>query len=380
MCSLSLALLLLGVSPAEAVKVTLEKEPVLSDSGELVGYHDLDPALLADLGVVTLAEHPTYLAGEVAESGLPAFLRLAADYGLLTAIRRDWDVVRVNGYSFPSDGQPSGLPPDLALTQYEGPVALYLVQLRAPPTPTWYAALAQVGAVVAYYPENTYLVRAAATAMPALRSVEGVQHVSLFQPAYKVQRSLLEAVEAMPQSPSTLPHSPSIAQGWGRVNLDTLLQEEVAVVALDQDHGGAGRRFTASGQYWSTQLQVDDPSEDLLVVMVYTDAPTQVGAESLKVNDLDLRLEKEGHRYWGNHFGPGSWYSVNTYGEVPPTPHEDSRNTVEVIRIPGGTLSGTFNLRVGAKAVVAEAVPGLDEGGPNQDFALYVVNASAAQE
>ena len=35
---------------------------------------------------------------------------------------------------------------------------------------------------------------------------------------------------------STIPHSPSPEQGWGRVNLDGLLQEDVEVTVYDEDH------------------------------------------------------------------------------------------------------------------------------------------------
>lgn len=62
-------------------------------------------------------------------------------------------------------------------------------------------------------------------------------------------------------------------------------------------------------------------------------------------------------------------------------PPEDRHNTVEVIRVPAGELTGSFVVRVKATAVVAKAVPWLDGGGssPNQDFALYVFNANQVQ-
>jgi len=198
--SLSVPLLLLGVTAAEAVKVTLEKEPVFSDRGGLVGHRDVDPALLADLRVTLLADYPTYLAGEVAEADLERFQRLAVDRALLTSVRRDWDLVRVNGYVFTSQGEPTGVPPELLVTRYEGALALCLVQLEAPLTPEWQAALARAGTVVAYFPENTFLVRSPSQDMERLRELNGVQHVSLFQPAYKVHRSLLDAAEALPVS------------------------------------------------------------------------------------------------------------------------------------------------------------------------------------
>jgi hypothetical protein len=182
---------------------------------------------------------------------------------------------------------------------------------------------------------------------------------------------------------SELPHSPSHAQGWGRVNLDTLIPDSPAlpaVVVFDQDHGTAGRRFTQTGQYWSTQLQVLNPDDDIIAVLVFTDKESQENAANLMVNDLDLKLTKIGlgsqsHTFQGNQFATGSWYSRD-YGINGVKPPKDAYNTVEVIRVPAGVLSGVFTIRVTAAAIVENAVPGLDGGADNQDFALYVHNAT----
>ena len=142
-------------------------------------------------------EYGYYLAGEVAEGDLASFQRTAATLELMYEIRRDFDLIQINGYTFSSFGQPTGLPEGLTLTEYEGDVGMYLVQFKAPMTPTWWRALEATGEVVAYYPQNTYLIRAARGDMPVLRLVNGVQHVSLFQPAYKVRRSLLTRDEVV---------------------------------------------------------------------------------------------------------------------------------------------------------------------------------------
>lgn len=163
---------------------------------------------------------------------------------------------------------------------------------------------------------------------------------------------------------------------------------EAVKVALDQDHGSDGRRFSASGQWWSAQLRVVDPRRDVLAVMVFTDAPSEVPAVDLRVNDLDLRVFKisvvpgGGRQYWGNHFATGSWYSRNTAGLILPSRPEDRHNTVEVVRVPAGELTGAFVVRVKATTVVAKAVPWLDGGetNPNQDFALYLFNANLVEE
>jgi hypothetical protein len=182
----------------------------------------------------------------------------------------------------------------------------------------------------------------------------------------------------------SLPHSPSPAQGWGRVNLDTLIPDDSpppspTVAVFDQDHGTAGRRFTQSGQYWSVPLEVADPNKDIIAVMVFTNLPSAAGASALTMNDLDLKLTKfgiggSGRTYVGNYFAPGSWYSQNVSSTG--TKVKEKRNTVEVIRVPAGAVTGSFTLRVTAAAIIGNAVPGLDGGAPNQDFALYVHNVT----
>ncbi len=69
---------------------------------------------------------------------------------------------------------------------------------------------------------------------------------------------------------SNIGHRPTLPQGWGRVNLDNLFQEDTAVVVLDQDDrdyeslpGGRpddAQRFTMTGQPWWDRFEVDDPT------------------------------------------------------------------------------------------------------------------------
>jgi hypothetical protein len=183
-----------------------------------------------------------------------------------------------------------------------------------------------------------------------------------------------------PLTSGTLPHSPSAAQGWGRVNLDATLQDEVAVTVFDEDHASSPiRRFTSAGQFWTQELEIDDSSKPFIAVLVFTDAassPTASG--SLVVNDLTLRVSRPnqlGTTHWlGNIFASGSWYSKSH--AVPMKTLNDPNNTVEVIRIDGAALTVPFTLKVSAAAINDKAVPGLDGTSDNQDFALYIYNAT----
>jgi hypothetical protein len=115
---------------------------------------------------------------------------------------------------------------------------------------------------------------------------------------------------------------------------------------------------------------------------VFTDAassPTESG--SLVVNILDMTIVKPGtaktqKSYWANEFAADSWYSQK-YGKYFTAFLGDEHNNVKVIRIPAGEVTTPFTLKVWARAINAKGVPGITGETENQDFALYVYNASS---
>lgn len=184
-------------------------------------------------------------------------------------------------------------------------------------------------------------------------------------------------------SGQALSPSPSIPQGWGRLELETLFSPGVEVVWLDEDHSYGGfRRFTTFNTTWSDDFEVDDPSEDVIVVMAFTDVPGTPGPPHIWVNNLNLTVIDQdpaknagAPRYYGNMFSLGSWYSHRYKNQFPPV--LSPINNVEVVRVPGADfVNGDFVISVTAKTLADKAVPGLDGYYNNQDFALYVVNAS----
>ena len=189
-----------------------------------------------------------------------------------------------------------------------------------------------------------------------------------------------------------LPHSPSLAQGWGRLELDGLFSPAAATVIIDEDHRTSPpgpydppeRRFRNSITSWSMNFDVDDPDEDVIIVMAFTDAPGTPGAQYPHVNNVDIRVIDNNPpgskwptaRYNGNFFQSAGPYSarVNFIGGF--ASYTDAINNVEVIRIPAGDLTDDdFTIEVIAAGLNGQAIPGLDGGVPNQDFALYVFNA-----
>jgi hypothetical protein len=171
---------------------------------------------------------------------------------------------------------------------------------------------------------------------------------------------------------TTLPHRPSVAQGFGRPNLDKLFQTTVGVRYFDEDHTAGGtRRFIPGEASWSQNLVVADATKDVVVALVYTDRYAAIGAASLNVNQLDVKVWDGGAYYLGNTLDT-SGYSLRLDVGLA----GDTHNTVELIRIrPGEIVGGDFTLDVVPISISGRAVPGLDGLSSNQDFAVYIYNA-----
>jgi len=182
----------LAALPAEGAKVLIDKEMLFSPDGHLTGHRDIGGEELEALHASLIADYDTFLAVEVAEGDLPAFIDLAGRGGLPYEIRRDFDVLKINGFVFQSSSTGPALPQNLSIASYDGQVGLYLVQFKAPASVEWIQDLRSVGESLAYFPENTFLVRTSPQGAGQLQALAGVQHVSLFQPAYKIPAVLLD--------------------------------------------------------------------------------------------------------------------------------------------------------------------------------------------
>ena len=95
-------LMIVASFPAEAVKILLDKPMLFSEEGDFVGRQSLKPEVLGSMGFVTIATYPTFLAGEVQEEDLADFYTAAEENAVNYEIRRDYDLIQVNGYSFSS--------------------------------------------------------------------------------------------------------------------------------------------------------------------------------------------------------------------------------------------------------------------------------------
>lgn len=190
-----LAFLVLAAAPThQMTKALLYKPGSQPPPDQPVEYRAVDQSLLESLDAVLLADYQTYSLVAMPASRIEGGFEEAANDGFGLQPRPDFDEVAVNGYTFSSDSLPS-LPDGLSLQDYSGPVGLYIAQMIGPNRPEWEAALREYGEPIAYLPENAFLLRADPARVQALRTREGFQHLSVYQPAYKVGADLLTSNE-----------------------------------------------------------------------------------------------------------------------------------------------------------------------------------------
>lgn len=150
---------------------------------------------------------------------------------------------------------------------------------------------------------------------------------------------------------------PNNNQGWGRVNLGSVIDNGAAWVYHDQD-----ALFKQTGETRTYHIQVPNTASPVKVSLVWTDAPGAAGASPALVNDLNLKVVSGGNTYRGNVFS-GGW---STTGGT-----HDVLNNIEnvFIQAPGATLEVT----VTAANIAGDGVP--YNGYPtDQDFALVCSN------
>lgn len=158
----------------------------------------------------------------------------------------------------------------------------------------------------------------------------------------------------------TLGGVPTQEQGWGRINLDNLLDGNRRRV-IDQ-----GDVFTNTGEARNRFYQVWQPGRALRVTLVWTDPPGPTTGNSF-VNDLDLEVTAGGITYKGNVFSGGVSVTGGTF---------DTRNNVENVFLPAG-VTGPVKVRIVATNIAGDGVPGVGDA-TDQDYALVVSNVIAA--
>lgn len=161
-------------------------------------------------------------------------------------------------------------------------------------------------------------------------------------------------------------HRPDRFQGYGRLDLDKVMNPPQPVFLQEQD-----TVFTSAGQRWDVELQAADPAEPMLVMLAWTDAPGHGlgGNTPAWVNNLDLEVSAAGGTFRGNVIGPDGWSA--TGGSA------DDRNNLEGVFLSPAQHGGSINLSVLAANIAADALNPHDPGEPAQDFALACYNCVA---
>ncbi|TVQ33535.1 MAG: choice-of-anchor D domain-containing protein [Wenzhouxiangella sp.] len=164
----------------------------------------------------------------------------------------------------------------------------------------------------------------------------------------------------------TITETPSRFQGWGRLDLDAVVNPTQQVLYFDQEHV-----FTETGQSWSIPVVADDGDEPMRLMLMWTDAHGHglAGTTPAWVNLLDLSVDSASGTYLGNQIGSDGF---STTGGVP-----DDRNNMEGIFLRPDQHGGqTLIVNVAAAQVVADALNpwNADPENPTQDFALVCYN------
>ncbi len=162
----------------------------------------------------------------------------------------------------------------------------------------------------------------------------------------------------------TLGHRPDRKQGWGRLDLEAVINPPQPVVTFDQQ-----TVFDATGQDWSIVLTPADPTEPVRMMLAWTDAPGPGtgGTAPAWVNDLDLAVSADTGDFLGNVFG------ADGFSDIGGSP--DAINNLEGIHLRADQHNGQpFTIEVLAANIAEDALDVHDPQSPRQDFALACYN------
>ncbi len=155
------------------------------------------------------------------------------------------------------------------------------------------------------------------------------------------------------------PDIPNVNEGWGRINLASLLPPALPMLNFDQE-----TTLANSGEVWQLDVRVANPSQPLKITLAWSDAAAAPGANPALVNDLDLVVTTGGLTYRGNRFASG--WSV-------PGGEADTLNNLENVFLPAPGGYATITVR--GSNVAGDGVP-YNGDLTDQDFALVCTNCA----
>ncbi|AKS41888.1 S8 family serine peptidase [Wenzhouxiangella marina] len=161
----------------------------------------------------------------------------------------------------------------------------------------------------------------------------------------------------------TMGHRPDRFQGYGRIDLELVMNHGLEVFMSDQE-----TVFDSTGDAYMIGLNAVNPAEPIRIMLAWTDAPGAglAGSTPAWVNDLDLSVETGGSTFLGNVIGADGWSA--TGGSA------DDRNNLEGVFLSPAQHGGAVNVTVTAANLAGDALNPYNPGAPSQDFALVCYN------
>ncbi len=160
-------------------------------------------------------------------------------------------------------------------------------------------------------------------------------------------------------------HRPDRFQGYGRLDLEAVLNPAETVLYFEQDEV-----FTTSGQQWVRTIAAADPARPMRLMLAWSDAPGHGlgGTTPAWVNNLDLSVGTGSDLYHGNVIGSDGWSA--TGGSA------DEKNNLEGVFLGPAQHGGAITVTVTAANIAADALNPHAPGAPAQDFALACYNCA----
>lgn len=162
---------------------------------------------------------------------------------------------------------------------------------------------------------------------------------------------------------ATMGHRPDRFQGFGRLNLGTVMHPGTAVLLHDQAYV-----FDETGQNWPLEFHPHDPDQPVRIMLSWTDAPGHgLGGDTPAwVNNLDLGIETAGSSYLGNVIGADGWSASGGTA--------DERNNLEGVFLSPEQTGEVVTVDVAAIDIAGDALDPYDPGDPRQDFGVACFN------
>ena len=160
---------------------------------------------------------------------------------------------------------------------------------------------------------------------------------------------------------------PNKLQGWGRLNLQNVLRQDIPRTYLNQTMLLKQR---GAQQVW--KIRVSDRRQPVKITLCWTDPPgglnTGTGNVSAIVNKLALRVEVDGALYRGNQFQNG-WSAASSSSD------REGWDNLQNVFLAAGVANGLLQISVTALELTTNCLTGQIDV-PQQDFALVISNGT----